>query len=84
MAMMHGNVNGSFFLLTVLALALLVLAVTATVWLIRSMTSPGRRLPDSPEQELGRRYAAGEIDRDQFLRGVDDLAVRRGAGSGQA
>lgn len=75
--MMNGNVNGSAFLLTLLVLALLVLAVTGTVWLIRSMISSGGRTPASPEHELGRRYAAGEIDRDQFLRSSDDLVGRR-------
>lgn len=50
-------------------LAVLVLSVAGIVWLVRrSGASP--QLPDrnSPEEILRRRYAAGELDEDDYLR----------------
>jgi putative membrane protein len=65
-------------------LAVLVLAVLAAVWLARRL-SPGRRdaLPSAPgrrdeapsaQELLRRRYAAGEIDREEYLRMQRDLS----------
>lgn len=53
-------------------LALLVAIVVGTVWLVRR----GFELPardDSPEATLRRRFAAGEIDQDEFFRLRADL-----------
>ncbi len=51
-------------------LALLVLAVVAVVWLIRRSDNAGRmqRGQEPPEEILRRRYAAGELDEDEYLR----------------
>lgn len=52
-----------------LGLALLALAIVATVWLVRHMTGAGDPGPtyESPEDILRRRYAAGELDEDEYL-----------------
>lgn len=80
-AMMHGDDHmmsgwmGSWMILwALLALALLVLAVVATVWLVKQLTGGGS---DSEQRQiLERRYAAGAIDREEFLQRRDDLARR--------
>jgi putative membrane protein len=70
---MGGAMAGWMVLWALLAVALLVLAVVGTVWLVKSLTADkasGRR---SWEEELQRRYAAGEIDREDYLRRKQDL-----------
>ena len=69
--MMTGWMSGWMAVWGVLALALVVLAVTATVWLVRQLSR------DSTHRDvLERRYAAGEIDREEFLQRRADLARR--------
>lgn len=58
------------------ALALLVLVVLAILWLARSLLAgpgDGRRNRDGTEEILRRRYAAGEITREEYLRLREDL-----------
>ena len=83
LAMMHGDGDDHMMsgwmgawmgLWGVLALALVVLAVVAAVWLVKHLPSSGTA--DQHQQVLERRYAAGEIDREEFLQRRDDL-VRR-------
>lgn len=52
-----------------LGVALLVLAVVTTVWLAKRANSDRQAQPssDSPEEILRRRYAAGEIDEEEYL-----------------
>jgi putative membrane protein len=52
-----------------------ILIIVALVFLIRWLVvqSSGGRSSDSPEQELKRRYARGEIDREEFQRSLEDL-----------
>ena len=48
--------------------------IAAIVWLIAAAVNP--RIPvggDDPETVLKRRYARGEIDRDEYQRRLDDL-----------
>jgi putative membrane protein len=49
---------------------LLVLAVVGVVWLVRHTNSRGEvdAAAESPEEVLRRRYAAGELDEDEYLR----------------
>ncbi|UGY93635.1 SHOCT domain-containing protein [Streptomyces gobiensis] len=65
-------------------LIFLALAVTGLVWLVRSLTGgPGARRPadqetkpadqETPREILRRRYAAGEIDEDEYLRRLSGL-----------
>lgn len=54
-------------------LTVFVAGVLAIVWLVRYLISQGRREGDPAEQELRRRYAAGEIARDQYLEMSSDL-----------
>jgi putative membrane protein len=67
---MMGWMAGWMALWGLLALALVVLAVVATVWLVKHLSGSGR---SSAEQALERRYAAGDIDREEFLRRREDL-----------
>ena len=54
--------------------ALIVLAVVASIWLIKHLTGSG--LGDEHGRVLERRYAAGDIDREEFLQRREDLARR--------
>lgn len=49
--------------------ALLVLIVVGIVWLTRRSNTATQMPPlDSPEEILRRRYAAGELDEDEYFR----------------
>ncbi|MBW3576959.1 MAG: c-type cytochrome [Actinobacteria bacterium] len=71
--MMQGGIV--MLLATLLVLALVVLAVAAIVWVIhqgsggRSVSAPGSPARD----ELDRRYATGELSRDEYLQRRRDL-----------
>ena len=74
MDMMGGMMAGWMVLWALVGLALLVLAVLAAIWLARRLT-PGRTDEGSGAEEvLRRRYAAGEIDREEYLRMQRDLS----------
>lgn len=47
-----------------ISIALLVLIIVTIIWLLRNM-SPAQR-HDSAMEELRRRYAAGDVDEDEF------------------
>ncbi|MBA2530572.1 MAG: SHOCT domain-containing protein [Nocardioidaceae bacterium] len=50
-------------------LALLALTVVGIVWLVRRGNGTNRLSPpESPDEILSRRYAAGELDEDEYLR----------------
>jgi putative membrane protein len=78
--MMNGFGPMMMLLMAAVGIALLGLLVAGFVWLVRALTwqdraSPG---PSSPAQtDLDRRYARGEIDRDQYLRQRADLERTR-------
>ncbi|MGW3353196.1 SHOCT domain-containing protein [Nonomuraea rubra] len=62
----------------VVVLAVLALAVAGVVWLARTLTDRGQGRPPLPPEdravaELRRRYAVGEIDREEFLERKVDL-----------
>jgi putative membrane protein len=72
--MMDGMMGGWMLLWVLIGVALLVLAVLAAIWLARRL-SPGQRDETPGHQELlRRRYAAGEIDREEYLRMQRDLS----------
>lgn len=57
-------------------LALLVLVILAIIWLVRSLmagSGDGRGDRDGTEEILRRRYAAGEISREEYKRLREDL-----------
>jgi putative membrane protein len=57
-----------------LGLALLVLAVLGAIWLARALTNKAAEpQEDRAEQEVRQLYAAGQIDRDEYLRRLEDL-----------
>jgi putative membrane protein len=60
------------------SLALLVLIVLGIVWLVRRLQRDSQASGSAALDELQRRYALGEIDRDTFLRMRDDLTAGRG------
>lgn len=72
--MMSGWMNGWMLLWALLALALIVLAVVATVWLVQHLA--GRPSGNDQTRLLEQRYAAGDIDRDEFMQRRADLARR--------
>jgi putative membrane protein len=68
---MMGGMAAWMFLWALVGIAILVLAVVGIVWLVRR--SDHRQPIEStrvepPEELLRRRYAAGEIDEDEYLR----------------
>ena len=73
---MGGFMAGWMALWGLLAVALLVLAVVGTVWLVRNLTADKAPAARPWEDELRRGYAAGEIDREEYLRRKQDLADR--------
>ena len=76
MGMMNGMMGGWMLLWALVGLAVLVLAVVAAIWLGKRL-SPGRPGEQTgPDEVLRRRYAAGEIDREEFLRVRQDLSGR--------
>ncbi len=75
MNMMAGMMGGWMLLWALVGLALLALVVVATIWLAKRV-SPGPLVSEGPDAVLRRRYAAGEIDRDEFLRVQHDLSGR--------
>ena len=76
--MMGTGMAISMLLWTLVGLALLVLAVVAIVWLVRrTRPDSGTGRDDGAEGLLRRRYAAGEIDDDEFHRRLAILSDRR-------
>jgi putative membrane protein len=77
--MMHDSMQAWMALWGLIGAAVLVLAVTATIWLIRrpgnAVEPDDREHPamESPEEVLRRRYAAGEIDEDEYLKRMSGL-----------
>ena len=72
--MMSGWMTGWMAVWGLLALALIVLAVVATAWLVKHLGRGAER--EGHNQVLERRYAAGEIDREEFLQRREDLSRR--------
>ena len=75
MMMDGGGMMGAVFVLWILfVLVLIALAVAALAWLVRSLrqkpTTQGRA---SAREEVDRRYAAGEISREEYLAVRHDL-----------
>ena len=81
---MMGMMGGWMLLWALVGVALLVVAVLAAMWLVKhrsparpdaAPTAPGKRDEAASAQELlRRRYAAGEIDREEYLRMQRDLS----------
>jgi len=69
-----GGMVAGMALSGLITLALLVLIVVTIIWLIRNMT-PGQRR-DPALEELRRRYAAGDIDQEEFRTRKADLRGR--------
>jgi putative membrane protein len=78
--MMDGGMMGGWFMVlwTLLILAVIALAVAGVVWLVRNMDrsrgdgglGSGR---SAARDELDRRFAAGELSRDEYLQHRRDL-----------
>ena len=63
-----GGMMGWMLIWGLLGIALLVLAIVGTVWLVRRPRHQrdSKSAVESPEEVLRRRYAAGEIDEDEY------------------
>ncbi|MEO3859681.1 SHOCT domain-containing protein [Acrocarpospora sp. B8E8] len=75
---MMGSMGAWMILWAILGLVVLGLTVAGTVWLVRSLITGDQGRPQVPPEdpvrrELRRRYAAGEIDREEFLQRKVDL-----------
>lgn len=75
--MMDGMMAGMGLWMALVALiliAVLVLAVLSSVWLLRRLRNGDDRAPrETPQELLRRRYAAGEIDDAEFERRLSAL-----------
>jgi putative membrane protein len=82
--MMDGGMMGAMGIGAVLViltlLAVLVAAVLASIWLARNLrqhrSEPVSSEAESADQALRRRYAAGEIDDDEYQRRRSTLSER--------
>lgn len=79
-SMMDGGMMGGMVAMWILwvlfAIVLIALAITALIWLVRSMRTPGRNSGTSStgaRDELDRRYATGDLSRDEYLERRRDL-----------
>lgn len=73
-----GGMGAWMILWGLLGLALLALIVLGIAWLVRSLSGspsgPGRPTAEDPaEQELRRRYATGELTREEYHQRLGDL-----------
>lgn len=65
-----GNMMSWMVFWGLVGVAVLALAVLGMVWFVRRMDGQGsdRSHPETAEEILRRRYAAGELDEDEYLR----------------
>ncbi|MDP8970150.1 MAG: SHOCT domain-containing protein [Actinomycetota bacterium] len=56
-----------------LLIALIALAVTAALWLVRSQSTHRSGASTAARDQLDRRYAAGDLSRDEYLERRRDL-----------
>ena len=71
---MMGMMGGWMLLWALLGIALLVVAVLAVIWLVKQRTPTRPDASPGARELLHRRYAAGEIDREEYLRMQRDLS----------
>lgn len=77
MGMMGGGMAGVVIFWVILGLVLLALASTALIWMVRALHRQDQvpQPPQSrPTDELDRRYAAGELSREQYLQRKADIS----------
>jgi putative membrane protein len=84
MAMMNGwgGMGGGGWLVVLLLIVVVAAVIVGIVFLVRGLgggvtagggTQPKAGLRESPQDILKRRYAAGEIDREEYEKALSDL-----------
>jgi putative membrane protein len=68
-----GKWAGGWFCGGVFGVVVLILLVWTVVAMIRSASGSTPRSDESPEPILKRRYARGELDREEYQRRLEDL-----------
>lgn len=82
LAMMDGMMGMGWMMLlwVTIGLAVFVLLILGIIWLVRSLSdrrsSEATQAGDPAQLELRRRYAEGQIDRDEYQQRLDDLRRR--------
>lgn len=77
--MWDGMTWGPMLVWLVVSVLLIGLLIAGTIWLVRNVGSDGGRAQtptssqQTPREVIDRRYARGEIDREQYVRLRDDL-----------
>jgi putative membrane protein len=65
---------GAWMLVTgLVSIGVLVALVLSVIWFVRYCTSPTQPHSDTAETELRRRYAAGELDHDEYQQRLTTL-----------
>lgn len=70
---MMGMMGGWMLLWALVGLAVIVLVVLATIWLARRLSGDGRGKAPGAQELLRRRYASGQLDREEYLSIQRDL-----------
>lgn len=71
--MMPGMGLGMMITWGLLVLGILALAGLGIIWLAGRLGRTGQASAETPEEILRRRYAAGEVDEDEYLRRLSGL-----------
>lgn len=71
-----GGMGGGGWLVVLVMIVVVAAVIVGIVFLVRGLggsTSPQAGLRESPQDILKRRYAAGEIDREEYEKALSDL-----------
>ena len=69
----HPAAGGGWLMMVLMALVVFVVAALLVYGLFRSRHTTPEARPSGPKQLLQERYARGEIEREEYLRKLEDL-----------